>query len=76
MGAEGPRAEPMIWVRQPEVGMTVQIGMESWAGRTWHFARIEKLCPKRVRVFWLDNLRRHGTSSYVPYTAIRGIARG
>lgn len=52
------------------IGDVVQIAMESWAGRTYHAARIEKMCPKRARVFWLDHSQRHGTSSYVPKTAI------
>jgi hypothetical protein len=54
-----------------DVGDVIYVAMESWAGRTYHAARVERLCPKRVRVFWLDCGVRHGTSSYVPRAAIR-----
>jgi hypothetical protein len=53
-----------------DVGWLVSIAMESWAGRTYHMARVEKVCPHRLRVFWLDCSDRHGTSSYVPKDAI------
>lgn len=52
-------------------GAVVEVGIDSWAGRTWHRVRVEKICAKRVRVFWLDAGRRHGTASYVPKSAIR-----
>lgn len=53
-----------------EPGWLVSIAMESWAGRTYHMARVEKLCAVRIKVFWLDNSDRHGTSSYVPRTSV------
>jgi len=57
-----------------KAGEVIEVGIQSWAGLTWHKARVEKVCPKRVRVFWLDCSRRHGTSSYVPKAAIRKAA--
>lgn len=53
------------------VGDNVVVGIDSWGGRGWHLARIERICPKRIKVFWLDSSSRHGTSSYVPKEAIR-----
>lgn len=55
-------------------GAVVQVGIQSWAGLTWHRARVEKVCPKRLKVLWLDASRRHGTSSYVPKSAVREAA--
>jgi hypothetical protein len=54
-----------------KVGDTVVVGIDSWGGRGWHLARIERICPKRLKVFWLDSSSKHGTSSYVPKEAIR-----
>jgi hypothetical protein len=55
-------------------GDVVLVGIQSWAGLTWHRVRVEKVCPKRARVFWLDCGRRHGTTSYVPLSAIKVAA--
>ena len=52
-------------------GDLVLVGIQSWAGLTWHRVRVEKVCPKRLKVYWLDASWRHGTSSYVPQSAVR-----
>ena len=46
-----------------QIGDVVHVLIDSWAGRTRHTARIERISPKRVKVFWLDCGRRHGTTS-------------
>ena len=58
---------PLPWT----AGDMVRVGIQSWAGLTWHPARVEKVCPKRVKVRWLDCSAKHGESSYVPTAAIR-----
>ena len=57
------------------IGMVVTVAIDSWAGRTYHQARIEKVCPKRVKVYWLACSHRHRTSSYVPKHAVVSVAR-
>lgn len=49
-------------------GDTVIVGFQSWAGVTNHKALVIKVCPKRIKVKWLDDApkRPKGTESYVP----------
>jgi hypothetical protein len=55
-------------------GDTVYVGLESWAGRTYHRVTFLKVCPVRVKVRWEDSscLRHHtGGVYYVPPSCLR-----
>ena len=56
-----------------KVGDVIEVGIESWAGRTWCRAVILKVCPKRLRVQWRDVTPKRvvGDISYVPKRAAR-----
>ena len=59
-----------------EQGDVVEIGFDSWAGRTWHRAKLLKVCPRRVKVEWLDTETPYGHKRvcHVPKESMRELA--
>ena len=60
-----------------QVGDTVSIGFQSWAGYTSHKAVIERETPKRYAVRWLEDTIKHksGSTSLVPKWAAVKVER-
>lgn len=57
-------------------GDTVELGIDSWAGRSWHPVRIVQLTPRRAYVIWLGPpaLRwQTGETYLVPQSALREV---
>lgn len=54
------------------------VALDSWAGRSTHLVRIEKVCAKRIRVTWLDESvlgRVKGDTYYVPPSAVSRVGK-
>lgn len=47
------RLEPLTYL--PVAGEHLYVGVDSWAGRSYHLVAVVKVCRRRVRVRWLDD---------------------
>lgn len=64
--------------RQPSPGEEWFVTLESWAGRSTHLVRIERVCTSRAKVTWLDASvlgRVRGAEYYVPLRRLTRVGK-